>query len=116
MRQETKANTFWQGRAPLGEVRLVGNDGEGRMVLYATPLGMYISIWIGGRGLRSGAVYRLARESDGGNEILSWFPPLYARGGEAIRHVMTQKVTPEELWGSRFLLLDQGKIALRGSL
>ena len=116
MRQEIGTDALWQGRTPLAEISLEGRDGEGRMILYATPLGMYISVWIGGVGLRSGAVYRLARESEGKREVLPWFPPLYAREGEATRHVITQKVSPEELWGSRFLLLDQSRVVLCGSL
>lgn len=116
MNQETKTDMDWQGRTPLAEVTLEGRGAEGRMVLYATPVGMFISVRIGGRGLHRGAVYRLEREIGGKREACSWFPPLYEKEGVASRQIMTQKVSPGELWGSHFLVLDQSRVALRGSM
>lgn len=106
----------WRGRCPLAEVPLRGIDAEGRILLYDTPLGVYVSVWAGGEGLREGAVYRLGREVDGRQEIFSWFPPLYGRRGEAVRQVMTQKVSTGELWGTRFLLWDHRGAVLQGQL
>ena len=55
-------------------------------------------------------------DAEGRRESCSWFPPLYEREGEASRQVMTQKVYPGELWDSHFFVLDQARVALRGSL
>ena len=116
MNPTTQTEPAWQGRTPLAEVTLEGQEAEGRMVLYDSPLGMYISVRIGGRGLHHGAIYRLGRENEGEREIFSWFPPLYEREGEATGQILTGKVSPTDLWGSRFLLLERTEVALSGSL
>ncbi|MBQ9085737.1 MAG: hypothetical protein IJY47_00960 [Clostridia bacterium] len=116
MKQEAKTMEVWQGRMPLAVVKLRGRGAEGRMLVYATPMGMFVSVRIGGLGLAPGEVYRLGREIARHRELFPWFPPLYERDGEAFGQVMTQKITPGELWGSRFFIWDQRGVALEGEM
>lgn len=106
----------WRGRRPMAEVMLLGDQAKGVLALYDTPVGMLVSVRIGGRGLHEGSVYRLGREVGGKREIFSWFPPLYEREGEASRQIMTQKISPKELWDCCFFLRDQEGVELMGRL